>query len=217
MDQFASVCGSEGQILCLDCRSLEWSSAVLPPGATLVIADTSVRRSLADSAYNERREACEEAVRLLQRTLTGIQSLRDVSPEAFEGSAAALPPLIAKRARHVVEEIARTGKAISVLERGDCPALGRLMNECHASLRDLYEVSCTELDTMVAIAQSLDGCFGARMTGAGFGGCTVNLAQTEMAAGFARALAYRYEKETGLQAQVFLTRPAPGAGVRLPP
>jgi galactokinase len=213
MDQFASSCGEAGRVLLLDCRSLEWQGLPLPTDASIVIADTSVRRSLADSAYNERRESCRQAVELLSREMPGIKALRDVSPEDFALHAASLPPVTARRAQHIVDEIARARRAVDLLSAGDITGFGALMNACHASLRDLYEVSCPELDVMVAIAQSLDGCLGARLTGAGFGGCTVNLVLDEKAAEFSRALAYRYQGETGKTAQVYLTSAGPGAGV----
>src|SRR5512141_1322787 len=175
MDQFASACGVKNRLLLLDCRSLEWKTIPLPENITIVIADTTVRRKLTSGEYNKRRAACEEAVRLLKRDLPDIQSLRDVSVEEFNRFAAQLPEVVSKRARHVVEEIERSKQAEALLEAGNIQRFGELMDQCHVSLRDLYEVSCPELDVMASIAQSLDGCYGARLTGAGFGGCTVNL------------------------------------------
>lgn len=213
MDQFASACGTRDHLLFLDCRSLDWQPLPLPPGASIVIADTSVRRSLANSAYNERRASCEQAVRLLGKNLPGIRALRDVSVDEFNQHAGLLPEQVARHARHVVEEIERTRTAIDLLRGGDASAFGELMNACHASLRDLYEVSCPELDSMAAIAQSLEGCYGARMTGGGFGGCTVNLVETERVSAFTRALAYRYQMETGKVPQIYVTHAAQGAGL----
>jgi galactokinase len=185
----------------------------LPEGVAVVVADTSVRRTLADSAYNNRRAACEEAVRILKRDLPDISALRDVSPSDFARYSAKLPPKVQKRARHVVEEIERTRQAVKFLETGDMAGFGDLMNECHASLRDLYEVSCEELDAMVRVAQSLDGCYGARLTGAGFGGCTVNLVDRQTARDFSLALAAGYESATGRQAGIYLCRASAGAGL----
>ena len=165
MDQFASACGKRDHALYLDCRSLEWQTIPLPNDVAIVIADTAVPRSLSDSAYNERRSACEEAARLL-----GAKSLRDVRVDDFHRNKNRLPEMIARRAQHVVEEIQRTQQAVFLLQQNNVKAFGRLMNECHDSLRDLYEVSCPELDVMVNIARELDGCYGARLTGAGFGG-----------------------------------------------
>ncbi len=211
MDQFASACGVEGKLLLLDCRSLEWKTLALPSSVSIVIADTTVRRKLTSGEYNKRRAACEEAVRLLQQYLPEIESLRDVSVEDFNRLEKNLPREAGMRARHVVEEIARTRQAEPSLEAGDIRMFGKLMNECHVSLRDLYEVSCPELDTMTRIAQALEGCYGARLTGAGFGGCTVNLVEKSFAEKFSTALAKRYEEETGLAPQVYISHPSNGA------
>jgi len=206
MDQFASACGKRDHALYLDCRSLEWQTIPLPEGIVIVIADTAVPRSLSDSAYNERRSACEEAARLL-----GAKSLRDVRLEDFHRNKDRLPELIARRAQHVVEEIQRTEQSVFLLRQGNVKAFGRLMNECHDSLRDLYEVSCPELNMMVNIARELNGCYGARLTGAGFGGCTVNLVARTEAESFARALAYRYARETNKEPKVYICRADDGA------
>lgn len=213
MDQFASACGVENKLLLLDCRSLEWKPMPLPTDVSIVIADTTVRRKLTSGEYNQRRAACEEAVRLLQFDLPHIKSLRDVGVEQFNRLAERLPHEIEKRARHVVEEIGRTNQVEALLGAGDVQSFGRLMNECHVSLRDLYEVSCRELDVMVNIAQSLDGCHGARLTGAGFGGCTVNLVAKGSAGEFSRVLAKRYEMETGLRPGIHVTRASMGAAL----
>lgn len=213
MDQFASACGVENRLLLLDCRSLDWKTIPLPGDVSIVIADTTVRRKLTSGEYNKRRAACEEAVRLLQRDLPHVRSLRDVSVEEFDRLAGKLPQEIGKRARHVVEEIGRSKQAEALLEAGDVQKFGRLMNECHVSLRDLYEVSCPELDVMVNIAQSLDGCHGARLTGAGFGGCTVNLVASAEADEFARSLAKGYADATDLRPEIYITRASGGAGL----
>jgi galactokinase len=213
MDQFASACGEAGRLLLLDCRSLEYRSLPLPEEALIVVADTSVRRKLSSGGYNERRAACEEAVRLLSKNLPGIQALRDVSVEAFNRLSHQLPALVEKRARHVVEEIERTRQAIPYLEQGRTVAFGQLMNACHVSLRDLYEVSTPELDTMVEIAQSLPGCLGARLTGAGFGGCTVNLVVRDQVDLFAHSLGPEYERRTGLHPEIYICQASQGAGL----
>jgi galactokinase len=213
MDQFASACGVENRLLLLDCRSLDWKTIPLPDDVAIVIADTTVRRKLTSGEYNKRRFACEEAVRLLKQDLPDIQSLRDVSVEEFNRFAGQLPQEVSKRARHVVEEIERSKQAEPLLEAGNIRKFGELMNECHASLRDLYEVSCPELDVMVRVAQSLAGCYGARLTGAGFGGCTVNLVASEKANEFAAALAGGYESQTKLTPEIYITRASNGAEV----
>jgi galactokinase len=211
MDQFASACGVENKLLLLDCRSLEWRTMPLPENVSIVIADTTVRRKLTSGEYNKRRAACEEAVRLLQHDLPDVKSLRDVSVEDFNRLAKKLPREVGKRARHVVEEIERSNQAKALLEAGDIQNFGRLMNECHVSLHELYEVSCPELNVMVDIAQSLEGCYGARLTGAGFGGCTVNLVAKEQVDAFARTLAEGYETRTGLHPEIYITRASGGA------
>lgn len=211
MDQFASACGVENRLLLLDCRSLEWKTISLPQNLAIVIADTAVRRKLTSGEYNKRRAACEEAVRLLKQDLPDIQSLRDVSVEEFNRFAKKLPEEVSKRARHVVEEIERSNQAEALLEAGNIRRFGELMNECHVSLRDLYEVSCPELNVMSRIAQSLDGCYGARLTGGGFGGCTVNLVAREKAEAFSQALAKGYQAETGYQPEIYISRASNGA------
>jgi len=208
MDQFASACGKRDHALYLDCRSLEWQTIPLPNDVAIVIADTAVPRSLSDSAYNERRLACEEAARLL-----GAKSLRDVPTDEFHRNKNRLPEMIARRAQHVVEEIQRTEQSVFLLQQDNVKAFGRLMNECHNSLRDLYEVSCPELDVMVNIARELDGCYGARLTGAGFGGCTVNLVAQSAAETFAQELARRYALETNKEPRVYICHADDGAGV----
>jgi galactokinase len=211
MDQFASACGEQDRLLHLDCRSLEWHTLPLPQQVSIVIADTKMRRELTSGEYNKRRADCEEAVHILSEVVPGIQSLRDVSVEMFNQHASRLPERVEKRARHVVEEIERTQRAIPLLERGDVLAFGKLLNQCHASLRDFYEVSIPELDSMAAIAQSLPGCYGARLTGAGFGGCTVNLVAREQADAFSQALAVGYESETGFPPEIYICSASNGA------
>jgi len=213
MDQFASACGVKNRLLYLDCRSLEWRTLRLPNNSVIVIADTSVRRSLTSSVYNERRTSCEEAVRGLQEFLPGIHSLRDVSVMQFHRLAYHLPDIVSKRAQHIVEEISRTEQAVEMLQKNDSVGFGELMNACHASLRDLYEVSCPELDVMAELARSLPGCYGARLTGAGFGGCTVNLVSRQAAGGFALDLAAGYTQATGLIPEIYICCPADGARV----
>jgi galactokinase len=213
MDQFASACGQQGHALLLDCRSLEWQTLPLPADIAIIIADTTVRHAHAGGDYNKRRASCEEAVRILSRSLPGIRALRDVSPEEFRRLADALPEETRRRARYIVEEIERMRSAPALLAGGDIGAFGLRMNECHAGLRDLYEVSCPELDVMAALAQSLPGCLGARMTGGGFGGCTANLVETASAETFAAELSRRYEKKTGFHPDIYICQATDGAGI----
>jgi len=213
MDQFASTCGEQDCALYLDCRSLEWESIPLSNDVAIVIADTKVRRALAGSEYNDRRLSCEQAVAILKTVLPETKALRDVGQKDFEQYVHLLPEVVAKRARHIVEEIARTRLAVPLLKEGRILEFGRLMNECHTSLRDLYEVSCPELDIMVSLAQPLDGCYGARLTGAGFGGCTVNLVVHERAADFAKELQKSYEARTGIHPDIYICKASQGAGL----
>ena len=213
MDQFASACGVAGHALLLDCRTLDWEAVPLPEGVAVVVADTTVRRELGNSEYNLRRAHCEAAVRILKEPLPTISALRDVLPADFNRYSALLLPVVQKRARHVVEECARTRRAVEFLRAGDAAQFGALMNACHASLRDLYEVSCPELDVMVEAAQSIAGCYGARLTGAGFGGCTVNLVEAARAEPFTSELAMRYHRATGKTPEIYVCRAAAGAGV----
>jgi galactokinase len=211
MDQFASACGEKDRLLLLDCRSLEYRTLPLPDDVAIVIADTTVRRTLVSSAYNKRRESCEEAVRLLKEKIPTLKSLRDISVEEFNTLSNILPVETEMRARHVVNEIARTSQSIPLLESGDVESFGQLMNECHASLRDLYEVSGPELDLMACLAQPIRGCLGARQTGGGFAGCTVNLVKKEYTDEFSKTLSAQYEKKTGLHPAVYICEASAGA------
>ena len=152
MDQFASVCGETGKLLVLDCRSLEWEGLPLSDDFVIVLADTKVRHELARSEYNQRRASCEEALRLFHKDLPSIRALRDLQLDGFNGLAPKLPTELRKRVQHVVEEIDRVKRAIPQLKAGNFAEFGQLMNTSHVSLRDLYEVSCPELDLMVQIA-----------------------------------------------------------------
>src|SRR5581483_8420292 len=175
MDQFIACYGMAGHAVVLDCRSLEYRLAPIPPGVRLVVGNTMVHHALAGGEYNRRRAECQDGVRHLTRALPHIQSLRDVTLDELNRYGSDLPDAIFRRCRHVITENARVQQAASALSDGDLGRFGRLMAESHASLRDDYQVSCVELDTMVAIAQEQPGVYGSRMTGGGFGGCTINL------------------------------------------
>ncbi len=215
IDQFACANGVAGQALVFDTRSLDWQPVPLPEQAAIIIADSTMRRSLSNSAYNERRAQCEEAVRRLRVFLPGIQSLRDVSVEDFNRYGDELPEVIRMRARHVVEEIARVAEAVPALRSGDVERFGQLMLAGHASLRDLYQVSIPELDLLVDLASRLPGCWGARLSGAGFGGCTVNLVNEQDAEAFIRGLKQGYLEATGKLAPVYQCRASDGVRVRV--
>jgi galactokinase len=198
-------------LLYFDTRSLEWEPIPLPAGAAIVIADSGVRRSLVTSAYNERRASCEKAVELLQAYLPGIRSLRDVSTVDFAAYAEFLPEEVRKRAEHIVKEIHRVEQAVQVLRRGEASLFGGLMYAGHASLRDLYEVSCPELDILVSATRLIPGCYGARLTGAGFGGCTVNLVASDQAEAFVTALSAAYQAQAGRSAAIYICQASDGA------
>ena len=188
MDQFASLHGVEEHALYFDTRDLTWESLPLPADTALVIADSGMRRTLATSAFNERRASCEQAVELLKQYMPEIRSLRDVSPVEFAAYGDFLPTVVRRRAEHVVKEIARVESAVVALHSDNTRSFGALMFSGHASSRDLYEVSCPELDALVEIARAAPGCLGARLTGGGFGGCTVNLVEESKTAEFIETL-----------------------------
>ncbi len=215
MDQYASACGRRGQAIYLDCRSLTSRYVALPEGVTIVIADGGIRHRLSGGAYNERRAACEEAIKQLRTWLPGIRALRDVTHDQLNTYEERLTEEIMPIARHVVEEIERTTRSVNLLERGNLVGFGALMIESHTSLRDLYRVSCQQLDSMVRIAIELVGCYGARLTGAGFGGCTVNLVERRDVQDFIQKLTKLYLQETGLEAEIYICQASDGAGVEV--
>jgi galactokinase len=214
MDQFASGMGREGHALLLDTRSLDWQSLPLPKKTVIIIADSKLPRSLNTSAYNDRRADCEKAVQIISNQIPGIRALRDVTSQQYLSFMHLIPPRADIHARHVVEECERVDQAIPLLMKGDAVGFGQLMFACHNSLRDLYEVSLPELDTLVEIASRIPGCFGARLTGAGFGGCTVNLVEETQSESFIRALKTGYQKATGRTANIFTCKPSDGVRVR---
>src|SRR5208282_528821 len=211
MDQFTSLHGRAGHALLLDCRSLEFEHLALPEGVALILCNTGVKHKLAAGEYNRRRADCEDAVQRLGGVLPGIRALRDVSPEQLEEHKARLPETTYRRARHVVRENARVAQAAEALGQGDLERFGMLMEESHASLRDLYEVSCAELDLMVELAHRQPDVFGARMTGGGFGGCTVNLVEAQCADRFRREIARAYEDATRTRPEIYVCATADAA------
>ena len=211
MDQFISLFGHVHKALLLDCRSLEFKLLPLPDNVRLIICNTMVKHELASSAYNERREQCEEGVRVLSRFYRDVRALRDVSVEQLEQHRSELPEVVYRRCRHVVTENARVLEAGEALEQHDLERFGRLMGDSHVSLRDDYEVSSDELDLMVELAQKVDGVYGARMTGGGFGGSTVNLVREQKADEFRGRVAEGYEQATGLKAEIYVTNAGNGA------
>ena len=212
MDQFVAVHAERGKGLLLDCRTLDYELVPLPAGeAAVVVCNTMVKHELGASEYNARRADTLAGTDLLKTIYPEIQALRDVSFEMFEKSAHQLPEHIRRRCRHVITENQRVLDGMAALKEGDLKAFGNLMNASHESLRTDYEVSCEELDIMVEIARSLPGVLGARMTGGGFGGCTVNLVRPDRVPAFREEIARRYHKATGLTPDVYVTEPMEGA------
>ena len=212
MDQFTATMGRAGHALLIDCRKLEASLIPLRLEAhAVVICDTKVRHSLAGSEYNARRAECGEAVRLLREDLPEVRALRDVSLAQFERHQRLLPEPVRRRARHVIGENGRTLAATEALAAGDIAGMGRLMAASHRSLRDDYQVSCRELDALVEISSAQPGVAGARMTGGGFGGCTVNLVRLDAVEAFRGAVSRAYEDATGILPSVFVVAASDGA------
>ena len=210
MDQFVSVHGQRDHALLLDCRTLEYSQRPLPGTVRLVICNTMVRHRVAGGEYNRRRQECEEGARFFAERQTGVKALRDVPIEAFQKYAHELPETIRKRCRHVISENARVVAAAEALRRHDLPRFGMLMAESHTSLRDDFEVSCRELDVMVELAKEGNGVYGARMTGGGFGGCTVNLVKSDNVEGFKETITNGYERVTGQRPEVYVCTASDG-------
>ena len=221
LDQAASCLGQPGKAILLDCRSLAYR--YLPfdePGISLVIIDTGVRRELASSAYNERRSQCEEAANMLHDIITrnepenssapAIRALRDISPAQFARYGSQLPNTLRRRAGYVIAEDARVMETVTLLEKGAIEQVGSLLWQSHAGLRDEYEVSCPELDTLVEIARQVPGVLGARMMGGGFGGCTISLVRSNAVEQLRQAVDEQYPARTGLQATFDVCRAAGG-------
>jgi galactokinase len=208
MDQLASACGLAQHALRVDCRSLEIDPVPLPEGMSVLVLDTGTRRGLVSSAYNQRREECQRGAQAF-----GLNSLRDLSEDEFASGEARLDSVVRRRVRHVLSENARTLRAVQALRDQDMGQVGRLMAESHASLRDDYEVSSPALDAMVDIAAAQPGCWGARMTGAGFGGCAVALMERDAAQAAGQVIASEYQDRMRLQPAVYVCRAADGAGV----
>jgi galactokinase len=214
MDQSISRLGRAGDALLLDCRSLEYRYVPINVDAELIICHTGIPRELAHSAYNERREECERAVEALRRSEPTIRSLRDVTPQMWEGLRDTVPEPYRSRAEHVVTENARVLDAAEALDRGDLPALAALFAASHRSLRDGYAVSSRELDTLVEIAHEVDPLIAARLTGAGFGGCTINLVPPARVEEFEARVVEEYPRRTGRTPTIYPARTADGASGR---
>ncbi|MGD0259044.1 MAG: galactokinase [Verrucomicrobiota bacterium] len=212
MDQFTSILARENHALLLDCRSRTTTAVAMSnPDVTVLIINTNIRHKLAEGEYAKRRSQCEAAARALQ-----VAALRDATPEALDAAQKQMEPVVFRRARHVITENERTLRMARAIQASDWPAVGQLMYASHASLRDDYEVSCPELDTVVEIAQAMGAAgdlIGCRMTGGGFGGCAVSLVKTDAVQRITRKLDEAYEKKTGRQTSIFSSRPAAGARI----
>ena len=211
MDQFISCFGKANHALLLDCRSLDFQPLKFPEGVRIVICNTMVKHELAVGEYNRRRAECEAGVRHLQRFLPDIRALRDVSESQFASYSSDMPDVIGRRCRHVMSENARVLDAADALRSDNLKRFGELMAESHVSLRDDYEVSCAELDLMIELANQCRGVYGARMTGGGFGGCTVNLVEADGVQDFNTTVAGKYKQRTGFQPDIYVCTAADGA------
>lgn len=212
MDQFACAMGKQDACIRLDCATLDYDYAPLQLGDyRIVIGNTNKKRSLADSKYNERRAECERALADLQTALPGLGALCELTPEAFAAVADRITdPTCRRRALHCVEENARVNASCEALARGDLAEFGRLLNRSHASLKELYEVTGAELDALAETAQTVEGCIGSRMTGAGFGGCTVSIVHADRVDAFIAEVGARYTAACGLVADFYVTGAAQG-------
>lgn len=212
MDQFIACHGASGHALMLDCRSLDYRLLRIDSRARLVICNSMVRHELASSEYNLRRQDCERGVQLLSQALGPIKALRDVTMEQLERHAALLPEVTYRRCRHIVGENRRVQRAADALEKGDLQLFGDLMVQSHDSMRDDYQISCRELDLLVAMALPIPGVYGSRMTGGGFGGCSVSLVQAEAVEQFSDTLARSYREAVGIDPSIFTCSPGSGVG-----
>jgi galactokinase len=213
MDQFISASGRQHHALFLDCRSLSYEHVPLPDSVKIVVCNTGIRRELGASEYNRRRGECSQGVEFFSRHIEHVSALRDVSSEDLERLARQMDPLIRKRCRHVISENERVMQSVQRLRSGDLEQFGQLMNASHQSLKVDYEVSCQELDLMVEIAVQQPAVLGSRMTGAGFGGCTVSLVKNDYVGSFVNQVKEKYHKETGLAAEIYVCDTSHGAGV----
>ncbi|HEX3438654.1 MAG TPA: galactokinase [Pseudacidobacterium sp.] len=211
MDQFVSCCGAADHALLLDCRSLEYRLAPIPKHLSLVICNTMVKHSHAGGEYATRRAEVEEGTEILRTHRPEIRLLRDATVRDLEKWGHEMPINVLKRCRHIITENTRTVAAADALEANDLPTLGRLMAEAHASYRDDFEASCREADILVELAAKQPGCIGARLTGGGFGGCTVNLVESSRAQEFAVTMADGYQKATGIHPEIYLCHASAGA------
>jgi galactokinase len=212
MDQYVSVFGREHSAIAIDCRSLEHRTVQLPDRITFVAVNSMVKHALSGSAYRERVQECAAAVEAIQQRFTAVASLRDVTTEQFAEVERLLPDVIRRRARHVVTEDDRVNRFVDACGRNDLGLIGKLLVESHRSLQDDYEVSCAELDFLVDTALAIPGVFGSRMTGGGFGGCTVTMLEQGAVPHFREDISRAYEARFHVTPQVYPCNPSEGAG-----
>ncbi len=212
MDQFIASHAKRGHAMLLDCRSLEYRFLPLPEDVALAICNTMVKHNIALGEYNQRREECEAGVRILSKFLPKVRALRDVTLENLETYGPQLPDIVLRRCRHVISENTRVLQAAAALQQEDLPAFGKLMLQSHHSLRDDFDVSCAELDLLVELAQQAEGVYGTRMTGGGFGGCTIALVQPNHVEAFRQMVQEGYEHSTGRKPEIYFCSAADGAG-----
>jgi galactokinase len=210
MDQFASCFGSAGHALLLDCRSLAHTQFPLPPGIAMVVCNTMVKHGHSGGEYNQRRAQCEQGVQILKSLQPGVFALRDVSLTQLLSHRAAFPEVVFRRCRHVVNENERVLRFVNALEYSAFPTLGTCMAESHLSLKNDFEVSCPELDVMVRLAAECEGVIGSRMTGGGFGGCTINLVESKSVPAFTNRIAKSYKQATQIDPDIYVLRAASG-------
>jgi galactokinase len=208
MDQMASAACKEGHALFLDCRSLEIQHVPLPAHVAVVVMDTSTRRGLVDSAYNERRSQCEEAARFF-----GVKALRDVSLDEFEKRKSGLNEVVMRRARHIITDDQRVLDAMQAMRTNDLVRLGNILNAGHVSLRDDFEITNEALNQIVEAAQEQSSCYGARMTGGGFGGCAIALVDAGKVNAFVDSVEKAYREKSGLEPQIYVCKASAGASV----
>lgn len=213
MDQMISAVGKHNHALLIDCRDYSTQPIPLRADAQLIVCNSKVKRELAGSGYNTRRAECEEAVRLLQSALPSIKTLRDVSPQQLEEHASLLPPVVYKRAKHIVTENARVLQSAEVLRRGDLKGFGALMDEAHRSYRDDFEASVQEIEVLVKAAHTVSGVYGSRLTGGGWGGCTVSLVDAGAVDQFCSIVAEMYEHEVGYAPDIYACVASDGVSV----
>jgi len=212
MDQFICILGRKGHALLLDCRSRHYEYIPADPaGVVFVVMDTQVKHEIGRSQYPVRQEQCREGLRHIASIEPSVRSLRDVDAARLDRYVGGMPPVVARRCRHVVTEIERTVQAAEALRRGDVRTFGQLMTTSHVSLRDDYEVSCAELDALVEVAWSVDGVHGARMTGGGFGGCVIALVEERAVSALTQTVRREYDPRQTKPAIVYTTRPEAGA------